>query len=106
MRDDRIVVEWSERIMEGLTNLQNSKYVQLVNQHSMVIKGGYSIRMFEILASERFIGNWDKAKNRYRFTFEIKELMYRLGVTGSYETFQHYFFSLLFYYCQFLGHGW
>lgn len=88
LENGTVTVVWSSEAMAGLSNLQNSKYVQLINEHSMVIKGGYSIRMFELLASERYIGNWDKQANCYKVMFEVGDLMTRLDVPKSYKAYK------------------
>ena len=88
--DGEISVVWSDKAMEGLANLQASKYVQLVNEHSMILKGGYAIRMFEIFCAERYIGNWDKKLGKYRFTLEVEDLMYRLDVPESYKKYRSF----------------
>ena len=88
LADGVIEVKFSDRVFKSLSCLQNSKYVQLVNEYSMVIKGGYSIRMFEILLAERYIKNWSKTEGLYLFSIPFSELKYRLDVSESYKEYK------------------
>ena len=88
LADGTIEVKFSDRVFQSLTDLENSTYVQLVNEYSMVIKGSYSIRMFEILLAERYIKNWDKVSGFYKFTIPLYKLQYRLAISGSYNEYR------------------
>jgi len=83
-----IEVKFSDRVFKSLTDLKNSTYVQLVNEYSMVLKGSYTIRMFEILLAERYIKNWDNNKRIYKITLPFSELKYRLAVSNSYQEYR------------------
>ena len=88
LEDGTIEIKFSDRVFKSLTELQGSRYVQLVNEYSMVIKGRYSIRMFEILAAERWVKNWDKSLGLHTFSISFTELKYRLAVSASYTEYR------------------
>ncbi len=87
-KDGRLTVKWSDKVFESLSSLRHSRYVQLVNKHSMVLKGGYAIRLYEILAAERYVNNWDKKEDLYRFEVNLLALQKKLAVPASYMAYK------------------
>lgn len=89
-KEGNIYLKWTDRVFNSITNLKGSRYVQLVNKHSMVLKSKYSIRMFELLLAERYVNNWDKEHRCYIFTWSLDEVQYRLALSTSISVYKSF----------------
>lgn len=88
VKEGILTAKFSDRVFNSISDLHESRYVQLVNEHSMVLKSAYAIRMLELLLIERHVNNWDKKTRRHVCSFSVEELLYKTAAPDSYKEYK------------------